>query len=233
MGGGGVAEDLEGGFNRGAGGHGDQEGETGRGVAEGVVDDSSLKDDAVRDEDFDAIIAVELAAAGADRCDGAAEGADLDEVADSDRAFEQEDEAADEVVDELLGAEADRDGGCTAEQGENCKGNLDSGEGDEANEEEQGVVCEFLYDRAGGGVQIEAATQSRAQPAAEGGREDSSHQKDRQGGDEHSQCNRTGALDELAIHIDRVAESEERGFPNLDHASAEGVHGEVEEGWAG
>lgn len=230
MGGGYLLEDLNGLLDRGGGGDGDGHFQSAGLALKGVVHNDALENHAVRNEDFHAVVAVELAAAGSNRGDGAGGGADFDEVANADRAFEEKNEAADEIVGELLGAEADRDGGGSAEEGENGEWDLDGRESDQADKEEEGVVCKFLDDRAGGGV--EALAEAGAQPAAQGGREDSADQKDHEGGEEHSEGDRTRALDELAIHIDRVAESEERGFPDFDHPPAEGVHCEVEEGGA-
>ncbi len=146
---------------------------------EGVVDNCALEDDAVRDENFYAVVAVKLAATGTDRGDGASEGADFHEIADADGAFEEEDEAADEVVGELLRAEADGDCGGAAEQGEYGEWDLDGGEGDEADKEEKRVVCELLDDRAGGGVEVQALAEARAEPAAKGRGNHAAHKQNR------------------------------------------------------
>lgn len=66
----------------------------------------------------------------------------------------------------MLGAEADGDSGGSAEQGKDGEGDLNGGKGDEADEEEEGVVCEFLDDRAGGGVEVEALAEADADSAA-------------------------------------------------------------------
>ena len=56
-------------------------------IGEGPVDHGTLEDDAIRDEDFDAIGAAELRATRAYRGHGAGISAHIDDVADTDRAF--------------------------------------------------------------------------------------------------------------------------------------------------
>lgn len=228
VGGGDFEEDLHGLLDRGGGGNGDGHFEAGGIALQAVVHDRALEDDAIRDEDFHAVVAVELATTGADRSDGAGEGAHFDQIADADGAFEEKDEATDEVVDELLGAETNGDGGRATQEGENSQGNLNGGEGDETDEEEKRVVGEFLDNRTSCWIEIKPLADARAEPAAKGGGKKSPDEQDRQGGQEHAESHRACALDELAIHINRIAKREERSFPNLDHAIAEDIHGEIE-----
>lgn len=227
------AEDLHGLLDRSICRDADTHFEAAGFALQGVIHNRALKDDAIRNEDFNAVVAVKLAAACADGGDGAGEGADFNKIADANRAFKEQDQATDEVVGELLGTETNRDGGRATEQGKNSQGDLNGGERHEADKKEKRVVGEFLDNRARGGVKIQAPRDARAEPAAEGGGNHTAHKQDGEGCDQHSQRDGAGTLDELPIHINRIAEGKEGSFPNLNHASAKGVDREVKKGGAG
>ena len=156
------AEDLLGLLDWGLGGNADRHFETTGFALQGVVHDSALENNAIRDEDFDTILTVELAAPGANRGDGAGEGPDFDKITDADGALEEENQATDQIVDELLGTESDGDRGGSTQQGEDGKGDLNGGEGDETDKEEKRVVGEFLDDCPRGGVEIQALADTDA-----------------------------------------------------------------------
>ena len=93
-------------------------------IGEGPVDHCALEDDAIRNEDFDAIGAAELRATGADRRHCARISSHIDDVADTDRTFKEENDAADQIVDELLGSKSHSDRCCPAKECKNRERDL-------------------------------------------------------------------------------------------------------------
>jgi len=124
-------------------------------VEERPIDDGLFEEVAVGGKDVDAIGAAHADAAVADIGNFALGVLQFNDIADADGLFEHDDNARDEVVEEVLGAEADTDGDGPAEDGEDGDGDAGDGQGDEDDNDYQQVVKDFLQEI--GGIVLEIA----------------------------------------------------------------------------
>ncbi len=80
-----------------------------------------------------------LSASSADGCDVAQRSVHADEIADLDRPFGKQNQAADEVVQNVLATEADTDCHRPAEEGENSQRHIGVAKGGQSERDQQGV----------------------------------------------------------------------------------------------
>lgn len=109
-------------------------------VGQRAVYHDVLKELAVRDQHLNAVEPPHAGTPCADVLDPSGIYINLDDVADPHRTLDHEDDAAEEVVEDVLRAEADPDDDCTAEEGEHGNREVEHLQGRKDQHDEQQVV---------------------------------------------------------------------------------------------
>src|SRR5262249_47336258 len=118
----------------------------------------ALPEEAVRDDDLCVVSGADLGAAGSNMLDDAVTALHADKVVDADRPLHEEDEAANEVVHDVLAAETDPNGERAAGDGQCMERELHELEGADGEAHEEHVEAKGLHGCGGPGSSITSAS---------------------------------------------------------------------------
>ena len=162
-------------------GHANRNAKTHARIAIGPVRHRRIDELRVRHDHGDVVVGQNDGAAGTNLLHLSGDAGHFDAVADRDRPFRQNDEAADEIARDILQTEADADADCAGKNGERAEMNAGVLEDDE-NADDQDDVADDLRDRVLERA-IEAAVDEEAieekSLRARGNPEDRDQQRDR------------------------------------------------------